>query len=120
MEKQRGVLYAATGQAAFEEARVSARRVREIAPFLEIVAATDRQRDHGGEFSSIIVLADPYFSCGDKIDGMRRSPFRETLFLDPDTFVAEDPSDIFALLAKFPLAVSHAPYRDAFPLGARP
>lgn len=113
---ERGILYAATGEEAYREALGSARRVREVLPEIPVAIATDSERPGAEGLARIIVLADPYFSCGDKIDGMRQSPFRETLFLDPDTYVAEDPSEVFALLARFPLAVSHAPYRDAFPL----
>jgi len=117
---KRGILFAATGEAAFSEAARSAARVKELLPGLPVVIASDKDHGNSQIFDDVIVLDDPFMNCGDKIEGMARSPFQETLFLDPDTYLAEEPSAIFEVLARFPLAVSHAPYRDAMPIDGVP
>jgi len=116
----RGVLFTATGKDAFCEDLVSARRVREPMPGLPVAIASDRDHGNDGIFSHIEVLPEPLMSCGDKIEGMARSPFEETLFLDPDTYVAEDPSSAFDLLERYTIAVSHAPYRNPLSLDGVP
>jgi hypothetical protein len=42
---------------------------------------------------------------------MKASPYDYTLFLDTDTYVCADCSELFSLLEQFDLAVSHAPGR---------
>ena len=120
MKTDRGILFAATGAPYFAEAREAARRVREVLPEMAVAIASDRDHGSDGVFDSVISLAAPRFTCGDKIEGTASSPFVETLFLDPDTYLAADPSPAFDLLARYPFAVSHAPFRDAHPLPGIP
>ena len=117
---QRGALYAASGKENFLEAMTSAHRVREVLPALPIAIASDQDHGNDGVFQQVLLLESPLMNCGDKIQGMKLSPFAETLFLDPDTWVADDPSEVFSLLERFPMAVSHAPYRDALPIKGIP
>jgi hypothetical protein len=45
-----------------------------------------------------------------------QSPFEKTLLLDTDTYVCADISDLFAILERFDIALTHErPYRDDFP-----
>ena len=47
---------------------------------------------------------------------MMQSPFEKTLLLDTDTYVCADISDLFAILERFDIAMTHErPYRDDFP-----
>jgi hypothetical protein len=46
-----------------------------------------------------------------KVYYMGRSPYERTLFLDSDTYVAADISQLFSLLDRFDIAVAHAPHR---------
>ena len=120
MNTKAGFLYVASGDSSFAEAANSARRVRELLPDYPIALVTERERENAGVFNEIRVLPTPMGHCGDKIAGMGMSPFRATFFLDTDTYLADDPTDAFQLLRRFPLAVSHAPYRDAHRLEGVP
>src|SRR5690606_24189743 len=42
---------------------------------------------------------------------MRLTPYDKTLFLDADTFVCDDVSELFVLLERFDLAVAQDTYR---------
>ncbi len=112
MDTKRGIVFAATGDPYFKEAVVAAKRVREVMPGLPIVIFTDHDREMG-PFDAVYEVENPMMSCGDKIQAASRSPFEETLFLDPDTFMIEAVDDLFLLLEKNCLAISHATYRES-------
>ncbi|WP_333366626.1 hypothetical protein [Microcoleus sp. N3A4] len=46
-----------------------------------------------------------------KLLGMSRSPYEYTLYLDTDTYIYADISEMFSILKKFDIAVAHAPIR---------
>jgi hypothetical protein len=100
-----------------EEAKLSARSVRAALPGVRIVLFTDAPLDDGSAFDEVIRLEKlsprPHL---DKLVSMSRSPFRETLFLDTDTYVCGDISGLFQLLEKFDIAMTlDRGYYDAFP-----
>jgi hypothetical protein len=51
---------------------------------------------------------------------MSSSPYDYTLFLDTDTYVCEDLTDLFAVLEMFDIAVAHAPYRAVYQVAGVP
>ena len=115
----RGVIYTAIRARFVEEAKVSARSVRAALPGIRIVLFTDAPPEDGSAFDEVIRLEKlsprPHL---DKLVSMSRSPFRETLFLDTDTYVCGDISGLFELLDKFDVAMTlDRRYYDAFPAG---
>lgn len=100
----RGVLYVATGHAHVEAARASAASVRRTDPGLAIALFSDRA-EAGPEFDQVIPVTEAHHRS--KVDCLPRSPFAETLYLDSDTRVLEDLSDMFRLLERFDLAAAH-------------
>ena len=115
----RGVIYTAIRARFVEEAKVSARSVRAALPDVRIVLFTDAPPEDGSAFDEVIRLENlsprPHL---DKLVSMSRSPFRETLFLDTDTYVCGDISGLFELLDKFDIAMTlDRGYYDAFPAG---
>jgi hypothetical protein len=52
--------------------------------------------------------------CAAKIPHISASPYNETLFLDSDTYVCGDLTQLFALTDAFDLAAAHAPMRAIY------
>jgi hypothetical protein len=112
-----GVLYIATGKKYVQDAIRSARTVRKHSPGLEVHLFTDSRsyEDFKFEqspfpFSTVAVIDDPHRRS--KVDYISRSPFDRTLYLDADTAVNADISDMFRVLERFDIAVAHAQHRN--------
>jgi hypothetical protein len=109
-----GVIYCASGRRYIEEARVGSRRLRRhwrgpIVVFCDAPSVTGEDcdlRDEGIEFTNFQPSGNPY---SDKIRVMLATPFDKTLYLDTDTHVLSDPSELFELLENFDIAAAHAP-----------
>lgn len=113
----RGVVFTAVGERYRREAVISATSARRFLPGIPILLFTDASCDDGDVFDEIVVLtklsAQPHI---DKLVSMLRSPFRETLFLDTDTYVCGSPAALFELLGAFDIAMAQERrYQDAFP-----
>jgi hypothetical protein len=104
------VLYLATGDKYIQEAIHSARSVKETNPDLSITILTDTPiqtetdcfdnviRNEGLDHQYGLLQPDMF-------------PYDRTLFLDTDTYICENISDLFNLLNDFDLAVTHSPGR---------
>ena len=113
----RGVIYTAIREQFVDEARISAQSVRRFLPEARIVLFTDLQLARTEPFDQVIRLtslsAKPHL---DKLHCMKNSPFAETLFLDTDTYVCGELSELFELLAQFDIAMTlDRRYYDDFP-----
>jgi hypothetical protein len=108
-----GVMYAGYGKEYIELATKSARSVKRHAPKLPVAIATDVHRvddvwDHvihepltpippkAEKKSQAPVLPNDYIWA--KLRSMLKSPFKRTLYLDGDTYVLDDITDVFRLL----------------------
>jgi hypothetical protein len=98
-----GLLYVATGARFIKEAIASAESAREHMPSIPIALFTD-QSCEAGMFDYIEKVESPEYYVTDKIRPLRSTPFQKTLFLDTDTIVCRDFSEIFTLLDRFELA----------------
>jgi hypothetical protein len=116
-----GVLYVARGDGYLEAAVESAMSVRAVTPALALAIATDGPAPAIFDTAIPLTERDGYRA---KVVAMMESPFDRTLYLDVDTFAAEDVSELFRLLDGFDMALAHAPNRvtlalddvpDAFP-----
>jgi hypothetical protein len=114
-----GVYYVARGREYVEEAVQSAESVKRCTE-LPTALCTDKRVDHSA-FDHVIVsnaeTNDPYER---KVRGLHEAPFEQTLFLDTDTYVCREISDLFSLLEEFELAAAHAPNRMYHPGGGYP
>src|SRR5215472_11492018 len=106
-----GIMYSAFGAKYIAEAIESARsslRCNDV-PHL-LFAAEDPQDVPDGltvvRFEQ--VSSDPFV---DRIANMRRSPFERTIYLDSDTYLIDDITDVFTLLDRYEMALAHANYR---------
>jgi hypothetical protein len=108
----RGVIYIATGSACVAEALVSAASVTKLMPDLPITLFSDR--DTADPNIDRVVRIEPDRSrpiSATKLTHIGASPYRETLYLDSDTYVCDKLDELFALLQAFDLAAAHSPRR---------
>jgi len=110
-----GVIYVATGRRHLDEMLVSVSSLRQQMPGLPVVLFTDQAEIPAGVFDEIRILTNAQHSFVDKIAPLCESPFEKTLFLDTDTFLCGEVGDLFDLLERFDLAVTHAPFRHDRP-----
>jgi hypothetical protein len=114
-----GVVYIVTtdrSEVYLKAAINSARSVSQFCPGLGVHLFTD---SFGMEM--VGQLKDsPFSSCGEiknphyrsKVDYLAETPFKRTLYLDSDTRVVRDISEMFTLLDRFDLALAHAHKRN--------
>jgi len=108
----RGILYILTGDEYLNQARRSAKSVREVMPEVPIAIITDID-DPGDIFDTVILIENPCHSLFDKVQNIQRTPFEETIYIDVDTVVTAPIGELFDLLDSHDLAVAHAP-RQSF------
>ena len=113
-----GVLYIATGKKYAQAAVLSAKTVRMHCPGLDIHLYTDSQcyDDFGFEesvhpFTSVGKIENPHRRS--KVEYMSLTPYDWTLYLDTDTALNADISDMFRVLARFDIALAHAQHRNS-------
>ena len=108
MDNDQGVIYVSTGEKYVEMTARSARSLKTHCPNLPIHIFTDRDISSYGCFDSSTIISDPKRRYGAKVDYFHETPYQNTLFLDADTRVCEDISDMFDLLDRFDIAIAHA------------
>ena len=101
MEKlERGFLYIAFGEAFTKEALMSIKSLKRFNN--EPVALfTDREQD--GTFEGLVDLyakIEPKHIRA-KVDFISQSPFKKTIYLDSDTLIVRNISDMFEILERF-------------------
>lgn len=105
-----GLLYIAQGRRYLAELLQSARSAKQCMPNLQIAVMTN-ESDAARKmelFDLILPLDDTPFSWQKRIRALQQSPFERTLFIDTDTYVCGDLEDMFRLLDRFEIGVSHA------------
>jgi hypothetical protein len=110
---KRGLLYVATGEGFAEEAELSAATAKAVMEDINVAIVGDREYK-SDVFDTTIELSSPSFSFKDKIVGLQKSPFENTIFLDVDTYICDDLSGVFTLLDRFDVAATHNQNRDLF------
>ena len=111
---KKGVIYVATGKRYIEEALKSAASLKDKMPDLPVtIFSSDPIDSH--LFEKVVVIENPNYDHPglDKIECMLCSPYEHTLFLDSDTYICDDFSEVFSLLSQFDIAAAHAPLRLA-------
>jgi hypothetical protein len=104
----RGVVYIAVGDRYVAAAQRSAESLKAVMPDCVVALATDRPAPDVFDVTLPVAAGDGYRA---KILGVIASPFDATIMLDVDTYVADDLSEVFALLERFDMALVHAPNR---------
>lgn len=109
----KGVLYVAAGKGFTEMALASAQSVKSHSSRLKTHLFTDQANISSKWVDSVSHIENPH--ARSKIDYLSKSPFDNTLFLDADTRVVKDISELFQLLDRFEIAIAHAQKRNHFP-----
>jgi hypothetical protein len=104
LERQ-GVVYVATGKKYYDEACISVRSLK-ASNTLRTAIFTD-QPQQNPDFDLHIPVKGTGDGFLDKVINLKSSPFEHTLFLDTDTFVWSELSDLFNLLEHYDLAAAH-------------
>ena len=109
-----GVIYYATGKNFLREANNSARSVKEKLEGIKTAIFTDgmyKSLLDENLFDYVIFREKQVSPKLGRITCLAESPFEKTLFLDTDTEVLEPVWELFEILEKFDLALTHAPFR---------
>lgn len=86
-------------------------------PNIHVTIFTD-QHSSGGFDQTIQVERGVFPANRLKLDCIARSPYQQTIFLDSDTYICDDISDLFDILSHFDMALTHdRGYTDKFPTG---
>jgi len=100
-----GVLFVALGDSYLEEAQKAAASVKSHND-VSIAVITDCSPS-SSDFDQVITVDDTTGSFATKVEFMAESPFDKTLYLDTDTHVRGDISELFSLLDQFDIAAKH-------------
>jgi hypothetical protein len=114
--ENRGVLYIAAGEKYIKAAIRSAKSVIKHCPDLPIHLYADWQNyefhfdKSTYPFTTVGMIENPHRRS--KVDYMPLTPFDQTLYLDTDTSFNDDISDMFRILDRFDIAMTHAHARN--------
>lgn len=106
--KSIGVIYIATGERFIREACESVASLKAQMPNMPVTIFASEDIKNSN-FEQVVIIEKPHYNHVDKIKYMGASPYDYTLFIDTDTYISADFSEIFTLLDKFDLGVAHAP-----------
>jgi hypothetical protein len=104
----RGVVYIATGRDYIQEACLSAKSLKEHNESIHTTIFSDTNFE-SPFFDQVETIDDPSYDFGDSVIDPEMTPYDRTLFLDTDTYICEDISDIFEVLDNFDIAAAHNP-----------
>jgi hypothetical protein len=129
-----GVMYIATGQTYIEEGLKSIASLKAATPSAHVTLFCDapvtspcvdnvvRVNGSGPPDPTDTLNAKVSRTKGgmfNKVFYMSNSPYERTIYLDTDTYVVSDISDLFPLLDRFDIAAAHAPYRSPHTMAQR-
>lgn len=103
---EKGIIYIVFGEPYVKEALFSAESVKKVSPDLPIVFFTDVKSVIESPFVDGASIINPKHQRA-KVDFIGHSPFEKTIYLDSDTCVIRDISDMFDILDKFDIAGIH-------------
>jgi hypothetical protein len=112
-----GVIYRAWGKEYNRQASMSAGTLKKHCPDIPITLFTDNP--HGAKkhdcFDSIVYAKAPVYVFEQlhlsKLESLQQTPYDYTLYLDTDTYIVNDITEIFGVLTKFDIAMCHEPSR---------
>lgn len=111
----KGVVFVATGDSCRKEVLSAIHFMQKFNSNIKMTLFTDDINffnDSVCDLDSIICIDNPSFSFIDKIFGFINAPYDKNIFMDSDTGVVDDISDLFDLLDRVDIAAAHAGTRD--------
>tara|TARA_Y100000356_G_C11199418_1_gene256807 strand:- start:132 stop:869 length:738 start_codon:yes stop_codon:yes gene_type:complete len=100
----KGILYIAFNEAYIKEAFLSAESLKRYMPEMPVALITNK------EVSSPFidqVIIKKIKHARSKVDLVSETPFEKTIYLDSDTLIVRDISDMFEVLDRFDVAFTH-------------
>ena len=114
---ENGVIYCATGSEHFlKEVYLSVESLKHLDTDIKVSIFVDNgnlERVKKDLFDSIHLIKNPEFGFGDKIYSMKNSPYLKTLYLDCDTFIAAQFTEIFSMLNDYDVGVINVPFKNS-------
>ena len=109
----KGVLYIATREKYLKEAEKSAESLKKHNPDLPITLETcEKLTPTNGVFDSVIIRDDYRKDFEDSLLEYRHCLYDKTLFLDSDTYICDDVTDIFEMLDTYDIVGCYDPTRN--------
>ncbi len=105
-----GIIYCATGERYLERAILSAKSLKMWSPNLLYSICTNIETDPDlwdHVFKIEKHEGDDDLNMIDKLNTLLLSPYKKTLYLDSDTYILDDITEIFKILERFELAFCH-------------
>lgn len=105
---ERGILYIVFGNSFVDEAIMSYKSLRRFMPDIPVCFMTDDlEKLSSINDKNLIVAKITPRHIRSKVDFVAHTPFKNTIYLDSDTLIVRDISDIFESLGRFDVAVTH-------------
>lgn len=106
-----GVMYIGTDRFYLEQAIESVKTLKETNDIPASIVISEELECHDGLelFDSVIALDNTYDDLRDKIYNFSRSPYDRTIYLDGDTYIIGDISDVFDILDRVDIAAVMSP-----------
>lgn len=114
------VIYCATREKDLEYSRLSINSVRKLYPEIEILLFTNTYDYKNDEVNEVVFLRDAKTSYSDKILSLIKAERKNILFLDCDTYLLEPIEDLFLLLNRFEIAITHSSINQSLQLDMIP
>ena len=105
--EDKGFLFIATGNEYLEEAKESAKSIRQYSD-KPIAIVTDKQVENK-YFDKVIIDEEPTFSFFDKPRNLVKTPFDKTVFIDTDVHIINPIPELFAVLDEADIATTIDP-----------
>ncbi len=103
-DKKCGYLYVAMGKRYLQEVEISARSLKRFTTYPVCLVTDDT--DFKCRYIDLIIYSQTETDFAAKIIGIKKTPFRETIFLDSDTFICSSIDHLFDVLELFDMALS--------------
>ncbi|MCP4440186.1 MAG: hypothetical protein GY810_14680 [Aureispira sp.] len=116
---QQGYIYVATGEKYIKEAEQSAQTLKKVSPQAHVTLITNEPYT-STIFDGVKVVSYTNDEPENwkkglvfKVIGFLASPYEKTVFIDSDTYICEDTSDLLGMLDYFDLLICHDYYDKA-------
>ena len=114
---EKGIIYCATGKKVFfNEVKVSVKYLREFNKEINVTIFTDKKdfiKNDMDLFDSVYEITSPEYSFGDKIFAIKNTPYQKTIFLDTDTIVNDDITELYCILDIYDVAATNTPFKNS-------
>lgn len=113
-----GIIYVAVGEKYIQEALYSVKSLKKVLPKIHTTIFCNQESTSRNfePFDRKVTIDNNYVNYSnrgyiEKIRHMQNPPYKKNIFLDTDTYICYDISELFTMLDRFDVAGAHAPNR---------